>query len=90
MCSNTKNRNKQEVSDFSIVDIQLVHEALKSSVNCKHCRSRKSEMKLYKDDRKRHGMAYFISSALNVLMKQNFCQAKGLHMADLKSIDDLF
>ena len=54
----TRQKSRREVNDdLSIVDMLLFQQALKSAVICKHCRSRKSVMKLYKDENKRRGLA---------------------------------
>ena len=52
-----KNSKRAVCDDFSMVDMTLLQQALKSAVICKHCQNNKSEMKLYKDDNKRHGLA---------------------------------
>ena len=53
----TRQKSRREVNDdLSSVDM-LFPQALKSAVICKHCRSRKSVIKLYKDENKRHGLA---------------------------------
>ena len=78
--------------DFSMVDMTLLQQALKSAVICKHCQNNKSEMKLYKDDNKRHGLAetFYLQCSECLNETKFFFQVRKVHREDLRSIADLF
>lgn len=62
---------------FSIIQLQCLIEAFEKAVVCRVCKSSKSEMKLQKDERKKHGLAeHFILKCSECLHETKFNSSK--------------